>query len=146
MKILFIMAFLAGTGFLAGCGKKHEVSCATVNPWSANDQLVSESQVIIFGSVITNDPARTQLGDLEIWKGSQEASAMGINNTMLLPLDRPVLNASVGLKAIAFLPKQGKPVIGSHYDIRDVMFVRAGTFGFETSSNAIQEFKTRYGF
>lgn len=111
------------------------------------DSVVDKSQMILFVSVLTNDPTNEQLKVLEIWKGAKEAAASGITNGLELPTDMHFSQIEAGVNAIVFLPKQDYPHSGARYHVWSVTFVRGGRFVLAPGNSVtIQEFKARYGF
>ena len=102
-------------------------------------RVVGQSQVIGYASADTNNTTNILFTITEIWKGSQEASTLGVTNGMQFPHRWPADGGTPPEGAVVMFPR----VASSSMALagRGFLFVRAG----RVLDMTIQEFKTKAG-
>jgi hypothetical protein len=151
MKNTIITGVMAATILLTGCGKKSGSSgnFAPRFPEDAKNielerqKLVDQSQVIVYATANTNNAPKILLTVTEIWRGSHEASTLGITNGMQFPYQWNATVWSLPDGAILFFPREiDSP--SRALKLHSTMIVQAGRLGGPAGMTT-QEFKTKYG-
>ncbi len=108
-RLLIVVITL--TFILTGCGKKKAVPSRAAKLQDEAHQIelamqksVADSQVIVYAKAYTNNAPELLLSILEIWKGENEASNLGITNDSLLPFRWPANLGPLPDDAIIFIP------------------------------------------
>jgi len=151
MKNAIITGVIAATILLTGCGKKNGAS-SNFGPRFAEDakkieieqqEIVAQSQVIAYATADTNNAPKILLTVTEIWRGSHEASTLGITNGMQFPLRWNDTVWGLPDGAILFFPRWAdSPSMALKR--RSWMIVYAGRVDAPTRMT-IREFKAKFG-
>jgi hypothetical protein len=144
MKNTITIGVITVSFFLAGCGHKHSTSLSVAAHKVKIDEetVVAQSQVIAYASAYTNNAPDMLLTIDEIWKGSHDASRLGITNGSQIPFRWPVEGGVLPDGAIVFIPQQ---VSNSTVQLGPgTTFVRAGRVG-GIHAMTVQEYKIWIG-
>jgi hypothetical protein len=133
MNSTIITVIMAGSLLLAGCGKTSNSLAEETN------KEVGTSQVVAYATTAASTTTSIDLTVTEIWKGSEDASKLGITNGMRFPLDNPrghlpegaILRFSVDTNL--------------HTLTKDVTWVRSGRVDYMYKNISVQEFKAKIG-
>jgi hypothetical protein len=129
MKSAIFMGIMAASLLLTGCGKMSNTLTETTATGVATNQVVGYARYD--RSTATN----ILLTVTEIWKGSEEASRLGITNGMRFPEDVPA--GSLPEAAIFLLSVDTNRQTSSE----EIIWVRSG----QVEHMTVQEFKAKIG-
>jgi hypothetical protein len=127
----FVMGIMAAALLLTGCGKTSN----TLAERAAKD--VGKSQVVGYATAATGTTTNILLTVTEIWKGSEEASRLGITNGMQFSKDDPAGRLPDGAVFSVSVDTNLQPTEQSYY------WVRSGRVGI--GNMTVQEFRAKIG-
>jgi hypothetical protein len=168
MKYSIISIIMAAFISVAGCGKKSDSAHNPIPPTETNSSIkityslpgshsntverlhkrVALSQVVAYANANTNDAPNIVLTVVVIWKGADEASALGITNGTQIPLRMTGDEASATLigrfpdGAILFFQRPISPS-EAPFQYSEMLYVWAGRISLDRLT--IQDFRTKFG-
>lgn len=136
---VMVAALLAVGGCLGKVSVKHQRAWET-----AQTKRIAESSVIVYASADTSHLPKIRLTVREIWKGSAEASAIGVTNGMELLLDWGARDGNPPDHAVVCFPQRvsSATASGNYTELYTEYPVRGGKV---SSTWSIQEFKNKFG-
>ena len=129
MKSTIIIGIMAASVFLTGCAKVDDELVARTK------EGVVQSQVVGYATTGTSTTTNILLTVTEIWKGSEEASRLGITNGMQFSESNPAGRPPEGA---IFVFKFNRQTLGEQ---KQITWVRSG----RVLNMSVQEFKTKIG-
>jgi len=129
MKNSIVMGIMAASLLLTGCGKMNDT------PAVRTTKDVAKSQVVGYATVATKTTTNILLTVTEIWKGSEEASMLGITNGKQFPENDPAGRLPEG--AIFLLSVD----TNRQTSTEQIWWVRSG----RVENMTVQEFKAKIG-
>ena|ERR1035437_2299304 len=133
MKHSIIAGIVAAFILLAGCSKSEPHTPTPVK------NLVAQSQIIAYTSADTNNAPHLGLIVMEILKGQQEASALGITNGMQFPYEYPKGVRHLPDGAFVFIKPEEISATGVKFSA--MYWVKDG----RVKDMTVQQFKTSCG-
>lgn len=133
MKSTIITVIMAASIVLTGCGKTSNTEAERTN------KDVSTSQVVCYATTAAGTATNILLTVTEIWKGSEEASKLGITNGMQFSKDNPAGSLPEGAIFLLSVDTNRQTLT------EQFTWVRSGRVVYEYKDMSVQEFKAKIG-
>jgi major membrane immunogen (membrane-anchored lipoprotein) len=138
MKNIIIIGIMAASILLTGCGKKAADDAKPpqrIYLLAQTKKDVAASRVVCYAIAKPSKTRNMVFTITEIWKGSEDGSALGITNGTQIESEYPSTD-NIPEAAIVLFPQGGSPS-----GQRSMIWVRQG----QVSDLPVQEFKTKIG-